>query len=130
MFYILGVKTKVGVKTDFGPFFAFFHVQSECFTPTFSHFFSLFSRLTCHFSQAVTGFFDIFSRVQKKNHGHTSENFHVLGLFFHVHYLSLATWRQPLGCAERLVFATHSGLKFVFLYDCLYVCLYVRTNGN
>ena len=40
-----GLKTEVGVKTDF---ILFFHVQSECFTPFFS--LSLFSRLTCHFS--------------------------------------------------------------------------------
>ena len=42
IYFFFGVKTKVGVKTDFGPFFAFFHVQLEVFTPTFSHFFHFF----------------------------------------------------------------------------------------
>ena len=37
-----------------------------------------------------------------------------------------AARRQPLGCAERLVFVTQSSLNFVSLY----ACLYVRTNGN
>ena len=49
-----------------------------------------------------------------------------------------AARRQPLGCAERLVFVTQSSLNFVtfyvcsyvYSYVCLYVCLYVRTNGN
>ena len=49
--------------------------------------------------------------------------------FFYIRRLSfrikvIAARRQPLGCAERLVFATQSSLKFV----CLYVCMYVRTN--
>ena len=64
--FFFGVKTKVGMKTDFGPFFAFFHVQTESFTPIFHAHFCVFTGL----------FLDFF-------HVH-SFSFHVclLGIFF------------------------------------------------
>ena len=94
-FFFWAWKRKWAWKPILDLFLHFFTCKVSVSRPLFLAFFTFFTPNLSFFTGTYRLFWYFFTGTKKKNHGHTSENFHVLGLFFHVHYFTRENWKCP-----------------------------------